>query len=45
MKLFSIYLIFFFLLSTGIGKSQVPVTDMSLRLEGLFDRLVDNYIG
>jgi hypothetical protein len=44
MKIFSIYLIFFFLISTGTGKSQIPVTDTSQRLEGLFDRLIDNYV-
>ena len=43
MRVFTIYLILFISLSTGIAKSQIPANDTPQVLEELFDRLVDNY--
>ena len=36
-------LLTFILLSSGIAKCQMPVNDTPLKLEELFDRLIDNY--
>jgi hypothetical protein len=43
MRVFTIYLILFISLSTGIARSQVPLKETPLVLEELFNRLVDNY--
>ncbi len=43
MRVFTIYLILFISLSTGIARSQVPVKETPLALEELFNRLVDNF--
>jgi hypothetical protein len=43
MRPFTLYLLLFILLSTGIAKSQVSAKDTPLVLEKLFDRLVGNY--
>ena len=43
MRVFTIYLILFISLSTGIARSQVPVKETPHMLEKLFNRLVDNY--
>ncbi len=43
MRPFTIYLILFISISTGIAKSQIPAKETPLVLEELFNRLVDNY--
>jgi hypothetical protein len=43
MKPFILYVMFFILLSTGVAKSQVSAKTTPQVLQGLFDRLVDNY--
>ena len=43
MRAFTLYLILFISLSTGIARSQVPVMETPHMLEKLFNRLVNNF--